>query len=168
MDGKYFEGSFTSFGVKPGTSVKYKIFVPECEGEVGLVFSHDGFNLQAAEAMSSLADDGKAPPCVFIGVWPGALSATLEGGFDRGMRMDNYDIFDSAYPDFIVDELIPHLIEKYGLRISPLPDMHLVLGGSSGGISSFNIAWFRSDFFRRVYASSPSFLSMRTDGSCPR
>ena len=94
MQGNYFEGGFTSTGVKPNMSVKYKIFIPEVEGELGLVFSHDGFNMQAAEAMNTLCEEGKVPPCVFIGVWPGTLSATLKGGFDRWMRMDNYDVFD--------------------------------------------------------------------------
>lgn len=167
MKGTYFEGTFTSRVIKPNMSARYKIFVPECEGEPGLVFSHDGFNVQAAEAMQALCNEGKMPPCVFIGVWPATLEATLEGGFDRWMRMDNYDIFDSAYPRFIVDELIPFVKKEHGFNISPSPDMHLVLGGSSGGISSFNVAWTCPDYFRRVYMSSPSFLAMSNGREMP-
>ena len=167
--GVFFEGSFRSLGAKHNSEATYKIFLPNAkEGtEYGLVFSHDGFNIQAAEAMQRLYEDGLAPPCVFVGVRPATLCATLDGGFDRWMRQDNYDIFDPAYPSFIVDELIPYITEAHGLKISASPDMHLALGGSSGGISSFNMAWFRPDYFHRVYTSSPSFLSMNNGREMP-
>jgi len=165
----FFEGIFKSSAVKPSSEAAYKIFVPNAEEgvEYGLVFSHDGFNIQAAEAMQKLYERGDAPPCVFVGVRPSNLMATLDGGFDRWMRQNDYDIFDSAYPEFIVDELIPYVTEAHGLKISASPDMHLVLGGSSGGISSFNMAWFKPDYFHRVYMSSPSFLSMNNGREIP-
>jgi len=36
----------------------------------------------------------------------------------------------------------------------------MISGGSSGGISSFVIAWFHPEYFHRAYLSSPSLLSM--------
>ena len=81
--------------------------------------------------------------------------------------MLNYDMFTRDYPDFVVDEFLPYLIETYNLHISPSPDMHMTSGGSSGGISAWNIAWYRTDSFRRVYMSSPSFLSMGNGREIP-
>lgn len=83
------------------------------------------------------------------------------------MRMNSYDFFDREYGDFIVYELIPYVLKKYGIIISDSPDMHLISGGSSGGISSFVVAWFHSDYFRRVYMSSPSFLAMGRGNEIP-
>lgn len=167
IEGWYF---YTSTKYKPGLRSGYKLYVsqykPSSEG-YGLVFMHDDFNISAAVVLEEMAKRGEAPACVFLNAASGFLLHTNSNGYDRGMRMDNYDIFDRSYPDFLVEELIPYVIKEHSLSISPNPDMHLVLGGSSGGISSWNIAWFRTDYFRRVYMSSPSFLSMSNGREYP-
>lgn len=160
LDGNIYEGEFTS-AVYGRAVFPYKIFVPNIPAEeYALVVGHDFLNEGEALAMQELAKTGEAPPCIFIGVIPGKLHATLDGGFDRNLRMNTYDMYSDKYPDFIVRELVPALAEKYGLRISESPDMHMASGGSSGGLSAWNMAWHRTDYFRRVYMSSPSFLSM--------
>ena len=163
LNGTFYEGIYESNNLKPGCSFKYKVYIPENyenAENLGLMVTHDGFNQPATEAMEICLKRGTMPPCVSIGTDPSNLKATLEGGFNRRMRLDNYDIFDRRFPDFMVDELLPYIIKKHNLKISPSPDMHLIAGVSSGGISAFNIAWTRTDYFRRVYMSSPSFLSM--------
>lgn len=160
MDNIIYEGSFTS-KIYDGAVFPYKIVItdPSAE-ESALVIGHDFVNDGEVRAMNELMETGEVPPCIFIGVIPANLPATLEGGFDRNLRMNTYDVFSDKYPNFIVDELVPALAEKYGLKISASPDMHMASGGSSGGISAWNMAWERNDYFRRVYMSSPSFLSM--------
>ena len=74
----------------------------------------------------------------------------------HGFLMKNID---REYGDFIVHELIPYIEETYRIPFSKSPDMHFVSGGSSGGISAFVIAWFHSDYFHRVYMSSPYLLA---------
>ena len=81
--------------------------------------------------------------------------------------MNSYDLFDREYGDFLVYELIPHIKREYGLPISDSPDMHLISGSSSGGISSFVAAWFHPDYFHRVNMSSPSFLAMGRGNEVP-
>ena len=105
------------------------------------------------------------PYCISIGVKPGYL--LMSDGSIRNMRMNSYDLFDREYGDFIVYELIPYITEKYSIKISASPEMHIVSGGSSGGISAFCIAWFHPDFFRRVYMSSPSFLGLGRGNEIP-
>lgn len=147
----------------PDAVFYYEIYVPkEHNGSdgYGLIFNHDGLNRAEAEANELLAKNGEAPHCISIGIDGGCITPTVENGSERGLRMNTYDLFSSRFPDFVVDEFLPYLIKKYGLCIDPSPDMHLVSGGSSGGISSWNIAWHRTDHFKRVYMSSPSFLEM--------
>ena len=115
--------------------------------------------------MLALADEGKAPYCVSVGVKPGKIN--MPDGSIRDMRMNSYDLFDREYADFIVFELIPYIKERHQLNISPSPDMHFVSGGSSGGISAFAIAWFHPEYFHRVYMSSPSFLAMGRGNEIP-
>jgi hypothetical protein len=43
--------------------------------------------------------------------------------------------------------------------------MHVITGASSGGISAFTVAWYHTEFFRRVYMSSPSFVDLMAGDS---
>lgn len=157
---------FYSTVYKPGAYFDCVIHIPEeCKnGEpCALLVTHDGLNKKEAAVMYTLASEGKAPYCVTVGVGCGWLpSGRFPGKEDEGfnLRLDCYDTYDSAYGDFIIEELVPAVARKYGVNISDSPDMHMISGGSSGGVSAFNIAFFHSDYFHRVYMSSPSFLSM--------
>ena len=159
-----YEETITGKKYKPGTVFRCFVSIPDADGELGLYIGHDGLSAADAKAMLRLADEGKAPYCVCIGVCGGKLP--LPGG-ERNMRLDDYDLWNSEYADFLVYELIPAIAEKYKLRISASPDWHMTAGGSSGGISAFAIAWFRPEYFRRVYMGSPSFLAMGRGNEIP-
>ncbi len=147
----------------PDAVFHYEIYVPKDHNdnmEYGLIFNHDGLSKAEAAANEVLAKNGNAPHCISVGIDGGCIKPTIEKGTERILRMNTYDFYSNRFPDFVVDEFLPYLIEKYNLKIDPSPDMHIVSGGSSGGISSWNIAWNRTDYFKRVYMSSPSFLEM--------
>ena len=158
------EVTVTGKKYKPGTRFQCTVLIPDVETEFGLRIGHDGRNAAEDRALMRLADEGKAPYCVCIGVAPGMLSLN---GSERNMRMDDYDLLDRGYADFLVYELVPEITAKFGLRISASPDLHMISGGSSGGISAFDAAWFHPEFFRRVYMSSPSFLAMGRGSEMP-
>ena len=163
---KYYEGSLVGERYKPGLEFAFKVAVPavECD-EFALLVEHDGQNDENVSSMLKLAEEGKAPYCVSVGVVSGEM--VMPDGTQRNMRMNSYDLFDREYGDFIVYELIPHISREYSINFSALPDMHFVSGGSSGGISAFVIAWFHPEYFRRVYMSSPSFLAMGRGNEIP-
>ena len=150
---------------KPGTSFHCTVLIPQAapDAELGLYIGHDGRNEADDKALLRLAQEGLAPYCVCIGV----VAGTLPPAGGRNMRMDDYDLFTSEYADFLVYELIPRITEEFGLHISPSPDWHMTSGGSSGGISAFDVAWFHPEYFRRVYMSSPSFLAMGRGNEVP-
>lgn len=151
---------------KPGIEFHFIVAVPETEvSEYALLVEHDGENEENVNSMLTLADEGKAPYCISLGVVSGNL--TLPDGSVMNVRMNSFDLFDREYADFIVYELIPYAKEKYGLKISDSPDMHMVSGGSSGGVSALAMAWFHPEYFHRVYMSSPSFLAMGRGNELP-
>ena len=158
--------TYTGRTYKPGIRFEYWLDVPEhCPDSAALLVDHDGRNEAHIRALQRLADEGKAPYTICLGVRSGFLET--DNGESRRMRMNNYDLFDREYGDFLVKELIPHVTETYSLSISPDPELHAVSGGSSGGISAFVVAWFHPDDFRRVYMSSPSFLAMGRGNEIP-
>lgn len=157
-------GTFESRLVKPGTVFPYSIYLPkQYDGTkpAALCVSCDGLNGACNEALEKLADEGAAPVTVCLGVVSGQLTPTIEGGTPRGMRAEEYDQAGPDYAHFLVDELIPALIAKENLQIDPSPDLHLIVGASSGGIAAWEIAWWRNDYFRRAYLNSPTFSAFR-------
>ena len=163
---KFMDGSFVGKRYKPDLEFRFRLAVPCVDVDnFAMLIEHDGQNDANVNTLLKLADEGKAPYCVSIGVWPGNL--LLPDGSQRNMRMNSYDLFDREYGDFLVYELIPHIEKTYGIHFSKDPDMHFVSGGSSGGISAFVIAWFHPDYFRRVYMASPSFLAMGRGNEIP-
>lgn len=161
-----FDGCLTGKRYKPYQTFAFRVTVPCVEAEsFGLLVEHDGENTANVDSMLQLAGEGKAPYCVTVGISPGVMA--MPDGTERNMRMNDYDLFDREYGDFVVYELIPYLTERYGLRISESPDLHMVSGGSSGGISAFVMAWFHPEYFHRVYMSSPSFLAMGRGNEIP-
>lgn len=163
LSGVVYDGEYTSNVFYKNATFAYQIHIPLCcQGidDCGLIVTHDGLNAAEAAAVELLQKSGKAPACITIGISPGNLCATSKQGESRNLRFNTYDISTGHYANFVVDELLPYLIQKYNLKISASPDLHMVTGGSSGGICAWNFAWHRNDYFRRVYASSPTFSAL--------
>lgn len=161
----------TFFGVVKcdGGTYDYQVQVPKryLAQELALVVTHDGMNTAEAAAMDVLSAAGEAPPFAVIGIAPGRMVAPHKDGFDRNLRCNDYDLFSSAYVDRLVDTILPAIRDTHGLRFSNDPNLHLISGGSSGGISAWNGVWFRNDFFRRAYLSSPTFSAMNRGNMAP-
>jgi len=164
-----YTGEYTSTKFRTNTIYSYRIYVPQVETDkpFALLVTHDGLNEGEAVAMAKLAETGEAPYCVIIGLGGSYMKATRDGAYARGMRFNDYDIYAPEYVNFIIEDFIPYATEKYGLNISDNPDMHMISGGSSGGISAWNGVWFRNDYFRRVYMSSPTFSAMARGNILP-
>ena len=158
------EGEFSGSEVKPGTVHRFKLYVPakaDPSQPFALYVQQDGMLDFVPEIFEKLSAEGAMPRCVALGVVSGSFPATREGGFARSTRSPEYDGLGPDYANLLIDELIPFVKKEYGLTLSPNPDLHMITGCSSGGISSWNAAWERNDFFRRVYMNSPTFSSFR-------
>jgi enterochelin esterase family protein len=74
-------------------------------------------------------------------------------------RADEYNPPNDNYARVIVGELMPALKKDY--NISPDPELHGIMGSSSGGCAAFGVAWFRPDDFRKVITFVGSFTDIR-------
>ncbi|MBE6608027.1 MAG: hypothetical protein E7633_05695 [Ruminococcaceae bacterium] len=163
LDGKFFEGVYEGKNLKKGSLLNYVLYTSSLYDKskpAAFCLTFDGLNTEQVSALEYLAHEGEMPPFVALGVFPGRVEPTLDGGIARNMRKEEYDVADREFPDFLVDELIPEILAKHGIKISDSPDLHMISGGSSGGIAAWTGAWYRNDFFRRAFISSPSFLAM--------
>jgi len=164
LRGRLCEGAYIGKQIKPNTEFSYKAYIPaEYDGTkpAALLFMQDILYMSQVEAMDRLIAQGAMPVCIAVGLVSGTLKATRAGGAPRKMRAEEFDQTGRGYPDFLIEEFIPWLCEKENLVLSPQADMHMISGGSSGASCAWNAAWYRNDYFRRVFLSSPSFIAFR-------
>jgi enterochelin esterase family protein len=81
---------------------------------------------------------------------------------NRGIE---YNTLNDKYARMIIEELMPVLNKQY--NISPDPEMHGIVGASSGAICAFTVAWQRPDQFRKVISSIGSFTGLRGGNAYP-
>ena len=73
-------------------------------------------------------------------------------------RPTEYNELNDNYAKFILNELLPAIEKDY--RISRNPEDRALVGGSSGGICAFTVAWHRPDQFRKVISTIGSFVNL--------
>jgi enterochelin esterase family protein len=68
---------------------------------------------------------------------------------------------------FLLDEILPEVQKRYGVKFRPQPEAWAIAGGSSGGICSFTAAWERPDKFRKVLCWVGTFVDIRGGNAYP-
>lgn len=168
MEQQLIPDDFTTSRIFPGTSHRFTLFIPEeydPEQPAGVTVTADQRDCSAV--MAELIREKKMPVSVGIFIGSGQRAALRDGAAPRSSRSQEYDALGTGYPEFVIDELIPYIKEKYKLNLTDDPDLCLTAGCSSGGIVSWNMAWERNDFFHRVMLFSPTFCAFRGGDSYP-
>ncbi len=165
-----FVDSISVSKVYPGTKHTYSVCLSrQTSGEVGLMLCFDGDVFAARSVVDSLVESRRMPPVAMVFLNPGVV-ADDSGRVLRYNRSNEFDAIDGRMAEFIEAELLPKVTDRLaqkGIAISASPDMHAVMGASSGGIAAFTLAWQRPDLFRRVYCSVGTFVAMRGGDGYP-
>ena len=117
-------------------------------GPNNAVFVFD--NLIAAKQM---------PVTIGIFISPGSFPAGKPGEKPRSNRSFEYDTPDGVYGKFLLEEILPEVSKTY--KLTDKPEERGIVGGSSGGICAFKVAWERPDKFQRVVSHIGSFTNIR-------
>ncbi len=120
---------------------------------------HDGQGManrngdaNSLNVFDNLTAEGKIPVIIHVFIAPGKIG-------DKAMRSILYDTVSDKYPTFLRDEIMPEVYAKYNIRRDGYS--RAIAGNSSGGISSFNAAWFQNDQFTRVLMRIASFANLQ-------
>jgi len=153
--------------VYPGTSRKFWVHVPaqyDPANPAGLMVFQDGDwyldpegEVGGGVVLDNLIHGGDMPVTIGLFVDPGVF-ANVDDPRDRKNRNVEYDAFDTHYVDFLLNEIIPQVAERYS--IAKDPGRWGICGGSSGGNCAFTAAWLRPDCFHRVIGCLSSFTQM--------
>jgi enterochelin esterase family protein len=120
--------------------------------------------IRAPIVFDNLIARGELPVTVGIFVNPGhrGEGGPAAGGWgDRNNRSVEYDTPGGDYARFLIEELIPFVTARYGLKLADDPERRAICGMSSGGICAWTAAWERPDYFRKVLSHIGSFVNIR-------
>lgn len=170
--GELVKGSYTAKedSVFPGTEREYTLYLPssfdKTKSAPFMVFQ-DGVIYQAPVVFDNLIAKKEMPPLVGIFVKPGVVPAANENALPRYNRSYEYDSITDTYARFVIEELLPAIEQKHGLKLSTDPNDAAISGNSSGGIAAFMVAWHRPDRFRRVFTGVGTYVGIHGADQLP-
>ena len=165
--------------IYPGTQNDFQVYVPaqyDPAKPACLLIKLDGWGANVSTVLDNLIAAKEIPVIIGVGINPGAVwkdpPGTPRRRTARFNRSYEFDSTNDHFPDFVLNEVLP-AVEKLktkdgrAINLSPDGSDHAVMGGSTGGIGSFTLAWRRPDQFRRVYSMIGTFVSMRGGNDYP-
>ncbi|MES2594136.1 MAG: alpha/beta hydrolase-fold protein [Verrucomicrobiota bacterium] len=157
-------------GAFPGTEREYQIYLPagydQTEPSAFMVFQ-DGVIYQAPVVFDNLIARKDMPPLVGIFIKPGVVPAANDNALPRYNRSYEYDSITPTYSEFLINEFLPAIESKHGLKLSTDPNQAAISGNSSGGICAFMVAWHRPDRFRRVFTGVGTYVGIHGADQLP-
>ncbi len=172
--GRFVGPTYLPSSVFPGTQHTYYVYVPaqyDPSVPTALTIFNDGQammaepgDVQAQYVMDNLIYRREIPVMLGVFINPGRRPdqpepVPTDWGDNTTNRRDEYNPPNDKYARVIVDELMPELRKSY--NISPDPELHAMMGSSSGGCAAFGVAWFRPDDFRKVITFVGSYTDIR-------
>jgi enterochelin esterase-like enzyme len=160
--GKLSEKMVHTSRIYPGMKSDYWVYTPaqyNPNTPAALMVWNDGYQLverdgvaRAQNVFDNLTYQKKLPVIVHVLISPGTVG-------DKAMRSIEYDVVSDQYDRFLNEELLPEVYAKYNIRRDAYS--HAIAGNSSGGICSFNAAWWHPDLFSRVLSRIGTFTSIQ-------
>lgn len=167
LRGQYTAGEGSVF---PGTEREYQVYLPagfdKTQPAPFMVFQ-DGVIYQAPTVFDNLIAKKHIPPLVGIFIKPGVLPAANDNALPRFNRSYEYDSVSDTYARFLIDEFLPAVEQRHGIRLSTDPNDTAIAGNSSGGICAFMVAWHRPHRFRRVFTGVGTYVGIRGGDQLP-
>ena len=174
QSGETIKFELTGSKIYPGTAHTIQVYIPKGyspEKPACLTVMMDGLINRALESMDELTAKGEMPLNIVIGLVSGIVR-DAQGNVVRYNRSNEFDRTDARMAEFLEKEVIPAVCryktaDGYPIVISDKASDHAIMGGSSGGIVSFNAAWLRPDLFSRVYCWVGTFVPFRGGDQYP-
>jgi sugar lactone lactonase YvrE/enterochelin esterase-like enzyme len=165
---------FTESKVFPDTTREAWIYIPaQYDGSkpAALMVFQDGGayvgetgSQRVPIVFDNLIAKGEMPVTIGLFISPGnrtAPDSAAAGANNRSNRSFEYDSLGDAYAKFLLNEFLPFVKQKYGVKLTDNPDLRAIAGMSSGAICAFTVAWERPDQFRKVLSQIGSFTNIR-------
>jgi enterochelin esterase-like enzyme len=115
----------------------------------------DGPDQLLFTALDNLIAQRKVPVMIAISIGNGSGDAQ---GSERGLE---YDTMSGRYAEFVETEVLPSVERQYNVKLTKDPEGRATMGGSSGGIAAFIMAWYHPELYHRVLAYSITAINQQ-------
>ncbi len=171
-EGKLHRHSWNESKIFPDTRREFEVYIPaQYDGSepAALLIFQDGLRhadknneggLRVPIVLDNLIATGAVPVTIGIFIDPGRKKNQGDEA-KPGNRGFEYDSLGDDYVTFLLDEIIPFVIETHDLNISDDPAKRAIAGGSSGASCAWTAAWERPDRFGKVLGWVGSFTNLR-------
>jgi len=116
----------------------------------------DGMDRSWATLFDNMIAAHRLPVMIGVFIAPGGGDAH---GAERGLE---YDTMSGKYAEFVEQEVLPLVEQKYGVKLTKDPDGRATIGASSGGSAAMIMAWYHPDLYHRVVTVSGTFVNQQT------
>lgn len=167
--GKVFSFTMDQSKFFPGTQRSIHVYVPgqyTAARPACVLVALDHLFPTLPIVFDNLIQRKELPVIIAIGLSSGTDPSADPPRNPRFNRSFEFDSLSGVLAEFILQDLLP-AVEQHktpdGLPIylSTDPNDRGIMGGSTGGIGSFTVAWQRPDAFRRVYSMIGTYVGMR-------
>lgn len=176
--GKLHAHRWTESKAYPGTERDFLVYIPaqyDGSAPASLMVFQDGLRhaekkstggLRTPIVFDNLIASGKMPVTVGIFINPGRFPDQPEGSKPRNRSVE-YDSLGEAYVSFLLEEIIPFVVQEHSLKLSDDPKQWAIAGGSSGCACAWTAAWERPDKFGKVLGWVGTFVDIRGANAYP-
>jgi len=103
--------------------------------------------------MDNMIAAKRLPPMVLVLADSGGSDAQ---GSERGLE---YDSLSDRYSNWVEQELLPAVSQKYGVTFTTDPEGRATMGGSSGAAAAWTMAWYHPERYHKVLSYSGTFVN---------
>jgi enterochelin esterase family protein len=141
-----------------------KQYVPGSAAPFMVVQDGHGYINRMAPVLDNMIAAHRLPAMIIIAPDSGGSDAQ---GSQRGLE---YDTLSDRYSNWVEDELLPAVSKNYGVKFTADPEGRATMGGSSGAICAWTMAWYHPERYHKVLSYSGTFVNQASpqDPKTPR
>jgi enterochelin esterase family protein len=128
-------------------------YVPGTPAPFMVVQDGHSYVKRMANILDNMIAAKRLPPMVVVFADSGGSDAQ---GSERGLE---YDTISDRYSNWVESELLSAVSKNYGVSFTTDPDGRAAVGGSSGGVAAFTMAWFHPERYHKVLSYSGTFVN---------
>jgi enterochelin esterase-like enzyme len=142
---------------KPGRYERHVwVYIPkQVQPNAPFMVVQDGHSYikRLAPVLDTMIAAHRVPAMIVIAPDSGGSDAQ---GSQRGLE---YDTLSDRYSNWVEQELLPAVAQKYSVSFTANPDGRATMGGSSGAICAWTMAWYHPERYRKVLSYSGTFVN---------
>ncbi len=118
-----------------------------------VIVTQDGPDDSLPTVLDNLIAEHRVPAMAAVMIQNGGGDAQ---GSERGLE---YDTMSGRYAEFVEHEVFPLVEASCGILITKDPEARAAMGGSSGGVAAFTMAWYHPELYHRVITYSGTYVN---------